>query len=1809
MEAVSQFHYDLLEERWIITYHDGSTIETNTLPIEFEEIGKSAEKIIQLGFDYRWDFKNGLCPVKIDGKWGFVDSLFNIAIPPLFDMVGEETIYKSACWRPEEYAHTVKWINGVCKVQIDGKESAINEKGDILSNYESAIRLTDSISFDKIIKIAKDNIPSEYSGCPWRYPGLNHGTAIIDTEEQCSAYIAAYGSMHQSKINEVLDNIRVEDFRNNDIHIIDWGCGQGLATVCLFDFFNKKNIPIELVKKVVLIEPSEMALQRAILHVSAYIGNDNEIIASVKKFLDDVNPDEIKSEHPITIHLFSNILDISSIDLLRLSNVIKDNLKGQHYFFCWGPLNYGNSRIDIFWNYFNEADSIFSNVHSKQQYDNDGRLLKTYNYTAKNRVFKVNGDECELILVDYYLPKQFHAAYQLDAVRKTLSGIEKEKLEGLYRNLSEFEIQTPFDIGASIYDDVHPILAVLSNIVTRGLPTKASPFLEDCFTEFGNKQLEDALGAINYNIDGLKKEDLFLAMHLVDPRWIITPQNYNISVLDSDLEKSYITEVTSPLLRQLLQPQRSISSISHSITNHSGRVDFAFEFPYSSKGNDNTDYHGCVIELDGKKYHSPLNQQLLDRQRNQALLEAHWYCIRLSEDEINKPFKEYYNLGSDYVSECIKAYTKKFDSQWVKTLQLVLTPIAVARLEKTILEALMTGQLSINSPSWKVLVREHDVPCAAIAFEEMRQMFEHITQLSEGYADLKFPVVDLTIVSTKEFYDSPLHLNHHVYTDDYHSNIEYDIVIDIAVLRRNGLEKIDFTNYRCKNKCYFNVRSAHYHRNERQIYTSDRIIYKPIAIANAQGRYDNIEQNVSHLRYFLQVLFRKQDFRQGQTPILSRALQYKSVIGLLPTGGGKSLTYQIAAMLQPGITLIIDPLRSLMKDQFDGLISAGIDCCSYINSSIEVPERIREQGDYAIKRYRIEERERRSKRLEKSELMFMFLSPERLSILDFRERLRNMQDTGVYFAYGVIDEVHCVSEWGHDFRFSYLHLGRNLYKYVLPKLDEEDEQNNHIPLFGLTATASFDVLADVERELSGNGAFPLDAETIVREGDTNRLEMQYKIEPVPVTFNEKEKNGSIKQDKCKWTIYDAKKAQLDALISKIPFYIRDLLAKDSIQSIIKGYTEGPRADGREIQPLYTDVPENFLASEETYEYGGIVFCPHKNKTGVAVFPNQSVIGGNHPDTQIGIFVGSSDDDDNDESQIQEEKSFANLELFRDNKIPLMIATKAFGMGIDKPNVRFTINLNYSSSLESFVQEAGRAGRDRRMALSIIMFSKYRIARVKKESLFYSNNKDKWFNANEIEGIARAKGIPLDDFEICDEKADLVKLKCKQCGSSCERFEKNCCTYGCSKELCKYRKAKCDQGCEFASKCEMAKIPSEDRWSRYDHLKIYEEKYSFISNINYEFLNADYETVLFFYNNNFKGEFLEYQNICSLLNQREMEVAVDGQNETANTIFGFLSTLQSVNIGTKVISYISYTKSKYADIAKAIYRMCCVGLIDDYTQDYNRKQFRIVSQKKAEGTYYKELELYLRRYYTEERAKEVIEKDVLNKKDDEIHNCLEFLTHFIYDKIAVKRKRAIDDMFSFCVHGVDESRDWKAINEDLKDDLFFYFNSKYARRGYVTKSNKNYSLIDDTEKGKFSSPEILFKYMQVVDNGWIARNSEAGSTQIDNAKHLYGAVRLIRRSLTDQNPAIDLLGCFCLMFLGTNNNRVLQEELEEFYVSGMLEFYKRSKRQSFWKVIFDKFNSDPNVSNFFRDNGELLKSLAALEIHKLELSKIKNKYIQ
>ena len=895
-------------------------------------------------------------------------------------------------------------------------------------------------------------------------------------------------------------------------------------------------------------------------------------------------------------------------------------------------------------------------------------------------------------------------------------------------------------------------------------------------------------------------------------------------------------------------------------------------------------------------------------------------------------------------------------------------------------------------------------------------------------------------------------------------------------------------------------------------------------------------------------------------------------------------------------------------------------------------------------------------------LQFVFLSPERLCIYGFREKLRNMHELGVYFSYGVIDEVHCVSEWGHDFRFTYLHLGRNLYNYVLPK---QTERKNHITLFGLTATASFDVLADVERELSGNGQFPLDSDTIVRDENTNRLELQYKIEKVPVEYQEDkyyDQNGHLAgypralSIKDKWAAYEAKRNFLLNYLSEIPEYIRDLQTDDSIDLIVDRFFARQNKQRTEVTDLRISMPDDYASNKDEYPESGIVFCPHKNDAGLGVVGNAIGI---RTSMKAGTFMGSSDGDDDEREKIDKE-SFENLELFRENKLPLMVATKAFGMGIDKPNVRFTINMNYSSSLESFVQEAGRAGRDRHTALSVILLSDYRLVRINKDRCKINQFpmgiiKGKWFKEEDLDFILQQHNIYVDDSDkdIFSPERDMVKLRCKVCNI---RFGFGLCSSSCKK----CEKGPCENKCTFYDQCKLKDVPQSAKGFQYiedlnDILKQYRIT---LPKENLEYMNADYETVMYFFNNNFKGSLIEKRTMHELLSKSTIPVFVGNNTEIkepTEEVTNFLQRLLDSAEGTDLVAFISTKtvgvyngqlvyiiggnnkeariediKTGYvttvskdaveirrdsADVDKAIYRMCCIGLIDDFTKDYVKQRCRIVAVRKKNGDYYKGLQYFLERYYSKEKAAEEIAKVPNYRGENEIHKCLGYLTEFIYDKIAVKRKRAIDDIRTFCMLGTRDGN-WLNNNEELKDFIYYYFNSKYARRDFyyedLNEPDKSFSLTSDTDNGKKHSIELVYKYMRVIDDDITSLDS---SSQIDNVKHLQGAVRLIRRSLTDANPTIDLLNVFCLMFLGVGENESLRNEQKESYISAYQTLYKMYNDHKAFYALIENFKKELNAKNRQIASTEELKTLyewdmeAELSIHSDWLHTFKNRYVK
>lgn len=1375
--------------------------------------------------------------------------------------------------------------------------------------YSGIISRYNPLTIDAVIETAKSLVPSEYQQYPWSHPEVNHGVSLLRTDDGLNCYIAAYGESHKRKVFRAIEDLPFAELRES-IEVVDWGCGQGLASLCFIEKMRERNLS-QNIKEITLIEPSMVALNRAKLNVSlAAQGiaiNTRQLGLPSTQPLDFECISEIEYKKPITIHLFSNILDIETIDLKKLAELITTT-GHKHYVLCIGPANRREDRINAFCRYFQlTSSSYFSNYRNTEFFTRTD--YNKYTFGCYIRGFKYRVDQGEQILIPYrfYAPKQYFAAYKSD-----MSILDVVPLE------TAFEILAPFDIGASVYDDVNPILAVLNNIVERGLPTKASPKLENLLSEILNA--------------GTKDEE--------------------------------------------------------------------------------------EIQYGGIKY-----------------------------VPINNMSKEIAQLVKD-------------------------VPLAVARIEKTILEALLTNRLSLEKDSWNVLVKEADVPCAAIALHELAEMLNHLASASQDFSEMKFPEVNLSVINSK-YTDSRLHLGANVYANSCKQLTDqtFDIVIDFSLNEKSNPREVEFSQFKAANNCYFNVRSSESIYSERYIYTTDRILYKPLTKLNQQGTHDNIEENVAHIRYFVQLLFRKENFREGQLPIISRALQLKSVIGLLPTGGGKSLTYQLSAMLQPGVTLIIDPLMSLMKDQYDGLLKNGIDYCTFINSAVQ-------------------NKAERENMMKDSKLLLVFLSPERLAIFKFRESLRAMADNHVYFSYGIIDEVHCVSEWGHDFRFTYLHLGRNLYNYVLPK-QSDDDSRNHVTLVGLTATASFDVLADVERELSGNNAFPLDPEATVRYENTNRLELQYRIIKV---------DDDAAHDK--WDVYSAKNMTCPHIIKDV-FYssIQELQKPESIEHIKKRFIEREN-----IEPT-SDLAQNILSCDIQVEVNpewysdpndaasAIIFCPHRRGTLGVHNGSRIGIAGQIKDSlniqQVSEFVGGDDPSAQDD--------------FIQNRTNIMVATKAFGMGIDKPHVRFTLNVNHSGSLEAFVQEAGRAGRDRKMAVAVVLYS------------------DRVFNEQD----------------------------------------------------------------EFTRLIEPVKV--------------------------------DFGVHKFFYDGNFLGENTEWMVMDYLMNH-QMTVTEDADEVSRQnkTVTGFLSKLNQASEGEAVVSYISYrypsrdsetldcylrqaqlrtitqqphnpkentaqlrdiNQEQYqAALMKAIYRMCCIGLIEDFTQDYINQEFRIVTRKKPEGSYYEGLKQFFMRYYNENRAHAQIAY-CKRYKGSEIANCLYFLTQFIYKKIATKRKQAILDIEQFCEEATSSSRSWLDTNEELKDTLYYYFNSKYARHEYKDENGKDFSLIDDTQSGRewyfngqyaekdssFGSEfekSILAKYMSIVNN-------DGTSSPKDNIKHLRGAVRLIRRGILSPNPTLSLLNVFCLLFLKADENSVsLKDEVETSFI----EAYEELRNSLSQKQLSEYFNN-------------------------------------
>lgn len=1465
--------------------------------------------------------------------------------------------------------------------------------------------------------------------------------------------------------------------------------------------------------------------------------------------------------------------------------------------------------------------------------------------------------------------KQFKAGYIVDAISNLITEnfkslnyfSEKEnddinKIKGLLQNLSSFDVQFP-DPHKIDYNNIHPVLATINNIITRGIPTKAPLTIEDIFTEIGLTKKNDNEFVLDYSksVKELNFETVFELLHIIEPNLKFNKDNY-IGELGSQLERKFLEN--HQFIKQLFQAQRDFATINPDMIGGKS-VDFSFTSPYLYWNNDQNraEYKTRIFEIDGP--HHLLDEYVFyDTNRDLAASDVDVETFRFTQNEIRANNIHYEKLFSEELYKIFEKNFKRKISEFKEEYSLIFIPFAVARIQKTLIEHFISDENFLKKETLQIAIIERDLPCGALAIKNLEEIFSNLNALLEEKDKLQFPKIELSIFENEKWViNQKLHCGHKPKNETYFGANDFDIIIDHSILRRSQIYKEK--EYSNSIRKAIVIRSSHYYGNSiessKKIYCANLLHYKELSKKNSDGSYSSKKEFEKHINFFIQNIFRKKEFRNGQLPIISRALQQKPVIGLLPTGGGKSLTYQLPVFLQPGLCLVVDPIKSLMEDQVRVLNNNWIDCCDYINSNLKREEKQSKLIDFKF-----------------GQTQFLFVSPERFVMEDFRNIIKNIDNTEykLAFSFCVIDEVHCLSEWGHDFRSTYLMLGKNAQKFIKTRKDK-------VILVGLTATASYDVLADIERELdikhddAANAVISID-NTIRKELFFDFIECNAEITNHSITDREiKNKIGTVKRDKLNDYVKNS--------VNKLETIDNTVIS----QSLTQHYNEFEVNEKDKIIPdviindeckKINEIP-NDLAFDSTTS---IIFCPHTQgilgvtgKVNNNLNPNEVFENLTVSDSKKAYFIG------NDDAGKLSEEIHQHFTNFLNGKTSYMVCTKAFGMGIDKEDVRAVYHINYSSSPESYIQEAGRAGRDKKKSLCINLINTEEfyflnpnyVQQFPKEVRINLRNLIEEFDGKKFTLKRNSKKHTLiNDIKlIVTNYSPTFTIKKKE--KKEEEFD-TILTYNLDESIHEFFHNNSFKGIEteiyqlerfFTRKEEVTvfkqitniynlendreidfyltqdgpfqgniwlKTESKIKFGRiiktkgvgllsvdFNHIlpegiidvELTNHIFDFIKkhwNDNspestlYEYLRTPVGNVI---NNglSLKDFFESESNNLNFI--VPLDLIKDSLSEKIIADFGlvapptidkvkdYLETLQKQSLNFKDYFHrieeswgdieffnseifkknkgkyreIYYSNIEREDILRIIYRLYCIEFISDYTIDYNKGLATISINKKDKRFYINATNKHLLKYLSKEKTKEKIqelEKECLNLDVfTTIKKSVKVILEFTYTDIVKKRKRAIADIREFITDSIKQNKktDLKfnnaSYNGHFKQLMYYYFNAKYAKSGYV-EAGENCSLIDDFKNKEFNDWKVFVKYTKIL-------NEKASF--INECKMMRGSCKRIWRSVTDVDTNEDYILhlLYAYSSFGLNNTYYF-EEAEKHFLEGFENLYLKTDYLTF-----------------------------------------------
>jgi len=654
------------------------------------------------------------------------------------------------------------------------------------------------------------------------------------------------------------------------------------------------------------------------------------------------------------------------------------------------------------------------------------------------------------------------------------------------------------------------------------------------------------------------------------------------------------THTQAPLENLLPQPQAR--------DFRAQRLDFLIDLPNG---------RSLIIEPGD---HDDAIQQKVDAERDKVFSQQGIRTLRPRNSDISDEStyrtiaEELEKIGAgEYMADATER-----DESTACASHLFLLPSLVARMERVLLFHMIRRGMILRDHI-TIGVVERDLNAAEISLVSFLDKVERVSELYS--VGVKAPAITLKVDRRKEWTcgsAAPLterlkRFRITVEMTDEAGAADADLVMDVAAVTGIAVPPVA-----SPSQNFSAIRNAYRHNRE-----------VSFSYPSTPGRVAEKDGTEKLLETFLRDFFRKRQFRQGQYPILRNVLAQKNTIGLLPTSGGKSICYQLASLLTPGTTIVVDPIKALMDDQV---------------ASLRDTYRItRVVAWYAGVGLKDEEAGRIL-----TDNLIVFMSPERFLRPTFRGAMQGLPAADLYVNYAVVDEAHCVSMWGHDFRPAYLSLEKNFRRFCT-------FQGREPVVVALTGTASQLVLIDLKRELGIQ-----DMEAIIRPKTFDRPELHFSVVAAPSKQKEIVLNNILRTIAGRLNVNDP---------------------LTGAWGVIFAYT----------RPQIWRLFGSFVGNAGEYIRAALA-------------------GGDLSKLKYGMYCGKQPKESPLSGAQWDEYKALTLKAFKGGAMRLLIGNTAVGVGLDNERLNYVVNYCMPQSLEAYYQQCGRAGRSGQRSECLLIYS-------------------------------------------------------------------------------------------------------------------------------------------------------------------------------------------------------------------------------------------------------------------------------------------------------------------------------------------------------------------------------------------------------------------------------------------------------------------------------------------------------------------------